>query len=378
MDEQINEFEINTREIYYQLREQYNNYSVELLIEFRDRLEDILIKYEKISLEFHPSSWRYFRKKYLQSSNEKWRRTEERNKFQVFNLTYFMHDNVRKKRISIHSLTDDEKIQIVAPLREETSVEEQRPSIRISKAKSGDIIENLSPVQNPLLIKIKRENAFELLKTLKSHKTLIFEDLSQEERQEILSKLCPLSVPISPDDFNGLAGMLVGNRRLINCYNENDSYDWWRWEYDIYTLDMSCKLQIETDHDDFEYFFAWQLALTDLHKIKKFLQLHLKNTFRNNLIDFKDFIEISYLKYERILFGENNKKVVFKHLDRIEVKVEEIINIEKLGNDTETTTINFPRTNNPTTQTISKSKNVINNSTIIVGGDFHLGDKTNQ
>lgn len=36
------------------------------------------------------------------------------------------------------------------------------------------------------------------------------------------------------------------------------------------------------------------------------------------------------------------------------------------------------KADNPTIQTISNSKNVLNNSTIIVGGDFHLGDKTNQ
>jgi hypothetical protein len=36
------------------------------------------------------------------------------------------------------------------------------------------------------------------------------------------------------------------------------------------------------------------------------------------------------------------------------------------------------KADNPTIQTISNSKNVLNNSTIFVGGDFHLGDKTNQ
>lgn len=36
------------------------------------------------------------------------------------------------------------------------------------------------------------------------------------------------------------------------------------------------------------------------------------------------------------------------------------------------------KADNPNVQTISNSKNVLNNSTIFVGGDFHLGDKTNQ
>lgn len=36
------------------------------------------------------------------------------------------------------------------------------------------------------------------------------------------------------------------------------------------------------------------------------------------------------------------------------------------------------KTDNPTINTINNSKNVLNNSTIHVGGDFHLGDKTNQ
>ena len=36
------------------------------------------------------------------------------------------------------------------------------------------------------------------------------------------------------------------------------------------------------------------------------------------------------------------------------------------------------KTENPTINIINNSKNVLNNSTIHVGGDFHLGDKTNQ
>ena len=73
-----------------------------------------------------------------------------------------------------------------------------------------------------------------------------------------------------------------------------------------------------------------------------FLKWHLRNTFQNDLIDFKDFIEIMYIKYDRILCGENNQKVVFKYLDVIEVEVEEIINTEVLENDGTEIKINLP------------------------------------
>ena len=329
MEEQTNEFAIDTREVYCQLRNKYDDFSVKLLIEFRDRLEDILIKYERVSSEFHPLNWRNFRHEYLQWSNERWRTTEEKNKFQVFNLYYFMHDNVRKKRISINSLTNDEKIQIVAPFRADTSDQEQRPSIPLSRANSKDVSQDLSPLQNQLLIEIKRDNDFELSKTLESHKTLIFEDLSEEDRKEILDKLCPPVIPISPDDLNGLGGMSGGNRKLINRYNDNDPYDWWRWEYDIYTLDMSCELTIDSDREDFEYFFAWQLALTDYFKIESFLQEQFEHTFLGEVEIFKKFIKILFRTYKYILTDSDNKEIVFEYIDNLKEIEKVIIDIEK-------------------------------------------------
>ena len=330
MEEQTNEFVIDTREVYYQLRNKYDDFSVKLLIEFRDRLEDILIKYERVSSEFHPLNWRNFRHEYLQWSNERWRTTEEKNKFQVFNLYYFMHDNVRKKRISINSLTNDEKIQIVAPFRADTSDQEQRPSIPLSRANSKDVSQNLSPLQNQLLIEIKRDNDFELSKTLESHKTLIFEDLSEEDRKEILDKLCPPVIPISPDDLNGLGGMSGGNRKLINRYNDNDPYDWWRWEYDIYTLDMSCELTIDSDREDFEYFFAWQLALTDYFKIESFLQEQFEHSFLGEVEIFKKFIKILFRTYKYILTDSDNKEIVFEYIDNLKEIEKVIINTDKM------------------------------------------------
>lgn len=118
---------------------------------------------------------------------------------------------------------------------------------------------------------------------------------------------------------------------------------WSRWGYDAYSLWDNCPLSYEKDEEDFEFFFSWQLRLTDLLKIRAFLQWHIKNTFKSNLMEFKDFIEILYIKYDKILICEKNKKVVFSVLEKIEEKIK-----EPLSQDNNTITIglpNFPRTN---------------------------------
>jgi hypothetical protein len=44
---------------------------------------------------------------------------------------------------------------------------------------------------------------------------------------------------------------------------EKGEINWIRWAYDAYTLWDNCPLTYEKHEEDFEFFFAWQLLLTD-------------------------------------------------------------------------------------------------------------------
>ena len=114
MEEQTSEFAMNTCYVVQLLKEHCNKFSIEQLVEFRERLETTSINHQKVYEIFHPLRWRYFRQKYLDIYNQKWRETNDKNKHNVFNPIYFMHDTVRIERISIDSLTDDERIQIIS------------------------------------------------------------------------------------------------------------------------------------------------------------------------------------------------------------------------------------------------------------------------
>ena len=322
MEEQTNEFAINTCNVLYLLRAKCNDFSIEQLIEFRERLETTLIIHQKVYEKFHPLRWRYFRQKHLDSFPPKWR--NEKSKARVFNPVYFMHDTLRTEGIGIDSLTEDEKIQIIAPLRENTSVEEQLPSIRITRTSDNDIIHHISPGQSLKLIKIKRNNTFEMMRELKAHRTLIFEELSSEERQEILDKISPPKNPISPNDIDVLS-LFVGNRKLINRYNNNDPYDWIIWERDLYLIDSHCLLSVDENKDDYEYFFAWQLVLTDYFEIESFLQEQFEHSFLGNVEVFKKFIKILFKTYKHILTDDDNKEIVFEYIDNLK-GIEKVVN----------------------------------------------------
>ncbi len=118
--------------------------------------------------------------------------------------------------------------------------------------------------------------------------------------------------------------------RLYESLNEEemDSFEeslqkegesqWIRWAYSSYVFWEDCPLVYKTHGEDFEFFFAWQLFLLDLFKIKDFLEWHVKNTFNGNLKEFKNFIDILYIKYDMILTRDKNKKVVFSYFDMME------------------------------------------------------------
>lgn len=344
MEEQTNEFAINTCNVVQLLKEQCDKFSIEQLLDFRERLETTLIIYHKVYEKFHPLRWRYFRQKYLDAYNQKWRKTNDGNKHNIFKPIYFMHDTVRIERISIDSLTDDERIQIIAPLRENTSIEEQRPSIRITRASEDDITSHISPRQSLTLIEIKRDNTFKLMNELKAHKTLIFEDLSKNERKEILKRLPTQSIS-SFKEQPTKSSYYGGNRKLVNSYNDNDPYDWSRWEYDLYLIDSHCLLSIYNNRDDYEFFFAWQLALTDYFEIESFLQQQFEHSFLGEVEVFKKFIKILFKTYKHILSDSDNKEIVFEYFDNLKEIEEVIIDIEKTEDieNEGTITIDLPK-----------------------------------
>lgn len=128
------------------------------------------------------------------------------------------------------------------------------------------------------------------------------------------------NIELTENEKKDILEKLNKGERYVNTEDDNDPYNWWRWSYDIYTLNQEFEIDIEKNPDEFEYFFAWQLAVTDLYKIKEFLTWHLENTFQNRVDDFKEYIKIMYKKYKQILKNKDSKTVVFKNLKKFPVE----------------------------------------------------------
>lgn len=217
-DFEFHEFQINTKNAYHlaSIHQDDTDISHKNLVEFRDRLEDVLPSNAQPSAKFHPLHWEYHKSKYKAWERQKdfWRMEDS----SVFNPYFFMSDARISGEITYHSLTKEEQ--------------------------------------------------------------KIVDDSAKEKGED----------------------------------------SWTRWGYDSYALWDDCPLTYEKHQEDFEFFFAWQILLTDLLKMRRFLNWHLKNTFQNNLIEFKEFIEIMYIKYDRILCSEKNKQVVFGLLAKMELE----------------------------------------------------------
>ena len=128
------------------------------------------------------------------------------------------------------------------------------------------------------------------------------------------------NVELEDDEKKKILEKLNLEKRYVNTEDDADPYNWWRWSYDIYTLNQEFEIDIEKNPDEFEYFFAWQLAVTDLYKIKEFLTWHLENIFQNRVDDFKEYIEIMYLKNKQILINESTKTLVFSSLNKFHIE----------------------------------------------------------
>lgn len=78
---------------------------------------------------------------------------------------------------------------------------------------------------------------------------------------------------------------------------------------DIVNLNSYCLINKQDEH--FDLFFAFQLNLTDIMEIDKFLEFHLKETFENNIPEFESFLLKIMLKYKSFL--EENQKPLVEH-----------------------------------------------------------------
>ena len=145
------------------------------------------------------------------------------------------------------------------------------------------------------------------------------------------------NVELEDDEKKKILEKLNLEKRYVNTEDDADPYNWWRWSYDIYTLNQEFEIDIEKNPDEFEYFFAWQLAVTDLYKIKEFLAWHLENTFQNRVDDFKEYIEIMYLKNKQILINENTKALVFSNLQKVSIESNPVFATSTSDNETSKT-----------------------------------------
>ena len=150
-----------------------------------------------------------------------------------------------------------------------------------------------------------------------------------------LSKNC--NIELTENQKQDILEKLNKGKRYVNTEDDADPYNWWRWSYDIYTLYQDFEVNIEENPDEFEYFFAWRLAVTDLYKIKEFLAWHLENTFQNRVDDFKEYIEIMYLKNKQILINENTKALVFSNLQKVSIESNPVFATSTSDNETSKT-----------------------------------------
>jgi hypothetical protein len=101
--------------------------------------------------------------------------------------------------------------------------------------------------------------------------------------------------------------------------------------FEIVEINSDCP--VEKEDENFDLFFAYQLALTDIMEINNFLDFHLKETFENNLIELESFILRILIKYKAIL-EEKHKPLVDLYLKKSFLKIEtDMKNKEILVND---------------------------------------------
>ncbi|WP_428656011.1 hypothetical protein [Runella sp.] len=259
--ERYDKNELVTNDIYFEVRDQEAKLNRDSVIEFRQRLESFLFSKRAVAVKFHPIRWRRFRDRFREEQGVDWRDAKYDT---VFYPAFFLQDSRFTGEISFESLTDDEKIQIVVPKR----VVSPNPFSQIF---------GMSDEESLAMEKRDRE---------KLNSEEHFDNLTAERRQSILEKL-------------------IESLYEVNIKDNNDPYQWHRWSYDIYTFDTPCRISFTEERKDFEFFFAWKLALTDLYDIKLFLDWQLRNTFDGNAYNFKEFVSLLIMKYEKIINSEH-------------------------------------------------------------------------
>ena len=289
---------IDTQNLFYAISANRGNIEHELLIEFRSRLEDLLFDRRLITVPFHPLRWRYHRSKFLSWNNHDWHNEEK--DVDVFRTNYFLRDAKFGNEVTFSSLTDDEKVQIVVPMAYLSNPRSDQ-LLRILKADTEFSIYRFSPWEN-LVAKDRNRVLPEF-----------FQNLNPKRKKEILNQIEKRKRHVSQDD-------------------REEPYEWYRWGFDLYDLDQCCELDFIEDREDFEFFFAWRLYLTDLYDLDSFLLWHLINTFKWRLEDYKEFIEVLFMKYERIVSNPHIKTKVDRAITKIADLKEDNLEIERGSN----------------------------------------------
>jgi hypothetical protein len=243
-------YPLDTQNIFREVKAQEPTIDRNLLLELRESMEDLLCRKGSVEVVFSPLEWRYHRQVFLKCQRSEFSRE---NPGKIFSDGTFVRPSSTNGICEmIEKLSEDEKIQIVAPLR--------------SKSDRSAFMPNAQSLQ-------------------KSYEEGYFEDLTPERKKEILAKL------------NEKAGL-----GFVEEDTDNDAnpYDFYRWSYDIYDLGSSCELE-NPEKDEYPFFFAWWLRLSDIFDLKPFLQYQLDTSFDGKVEKFKEFIYLSMIKYERIL-----------------------------------------------------------------------------
>lgn len=268
------DFRIDTHVIYCAVRDFEDKFDRSLMIEFREKLEGILFEKRLVDVKFHPLNWRYHRNYFLM-----WKRyKQEKQNESVFYQDFFLQESRHSGEIKFKYLTDDEKVQIVVPKR-----------ISSENIFSG----NFGATDEEMAKRRKSDNE-------NAEKEEHFDNLTLERRTEILDNWKNLKYS---DDFK----------------NDDNPYQYERWAYDIYSLYIPCDVEFsKEDREYFEFFFSWRLNLTDLYDVKLFLDWHLRNTFQDNGDNFKEFVRLLLMKYERVISNLHIIKLANEFLEKIE------------------------------------------------------------
>ncbi|RYU93750.1 hypothetical protein [Emticicia agri] len=279
---QIYNFAINTGKIYEDVRELRTKFSDELLSEFVRRVESALLR-KRIEPEvpFHPTEWRYHKQKYILFRDNK--------DLDPFRIHFFLQptNNYPKK------LSDKEWLSIVYEKR----VDIKKPIKQSNTLLGKDKIPNDEEAhKNENYTFLENFKGNDKIDKSKEQKIEYIDEVSTEKKKEVLKKLKSGKYYMADDD--------------------NDPFQWRRWRYNIYSYYQKCILDFKEDRKDFEYFFAFKLELIDPYDVKLFLNWHLENTFSNDLEQFKEFIDILFMKYNEILFDPTIKSLCMKFSEK--------------------------------------------------------------